>query len=630
MHHFPLAGAISDALNWWVQVWEKAAQIATEFDDNMCEAWMEEIQNLLVFSGLFSAVVTAFAVEAQKLLQPDAGTATVILLTQISAKINNNTTTFVAPDIIPNISPATSKRINALIFTSLILSLGTAFIGIIVLQWIRSFRKYEPMPHQRHLCVRSLRYQGLIFWKIPEIVSFLPIVIQLALIFFFIGLLYFLGSLAPELYLILISGWHNRGDSSFCSVHHSSTNWRQYNFSGLLRQYPSIPAYQSPQSWLFFRLLSAFFPSLNSVQSWTQAQAEITNKVTFANRNHDALPEVDDLHLEGKGDILPKSLLWLFRNTHEMDPFAILFHCFIALQTTQKKVLLDLLFTQEDYDALGGHFDDSSDSTNYLTMLISWADGQAAIELPSSVHLYIMELGARAMQEPSQQQLIPSRSQKWCQNMLDNDYTNTPLGGSESSLNSVPERLIIFAFLVSLHTADEYVFNPLRRPSHKFFVCLLTLELDHGDPQSVNTVDDALRSVGGWLWNRTGIDGCGPDADPLALQSTSTIAGHIIYDMLAALTESTRSVDAGIRIFKRGSCEGILSYLANDPYGRQVWGSSIPTRLLHHDIDHNPWNGGTPPPPQQTIAEGFLNSSFMEFYNLHVLSVSQPSLLIFL
>ncbi|PPQ88024.1 hypothetical protein CVT24_010877, partial [Panaeolus cyanescens] len=245
--------------------WEKAAEMATEFDDNMCKAWMEEIQNLLVFAGLFSSVVTAFAVEAQKLLQPDARTASVMLLTQISAKINNNTV--VAPDIF-NISPKTSQRINALIFTSLVLSLGTAFIGIIVLQWICSYREYEPMPHQRCICARSLHYKGLLVWKIPEIVSVLPVVLQIALAIFFAGLLDLLHSLALVVAIIVGSVIGTiLGFVIFTTVAPSLYMLLAGVLSAVFpkrrdddSEYAPIPAYQSPQSWLLFRLLALLFP----------------------------------------------------------------------------------------------------------------------------------------------------------------------------------------------------------------------------------------------------------------------------------------------------------------------------------------------------------------------------------
>ncbi|KAF8899338.1 hypothetical protein BD779DRAFT_1431892, partial [Infundibulicybe gibba] len=45
---------------------EKAGQ----FDKEFCGGWNSEIDSLLTFAGLFSAVVTAFTVESYKLLQP--------------------------------------------------------------------------------------------------------------------------------------------------------------------------------------------------------------------------------------------------------------------------------------------------------------------------------------------------------------------------------------------------------------------------------------------------------------------------------------------------------------------------------------------------------------------------------
>ncbi|KAF8878733.1 hypothetical protein BD779DRAFT_1400008, partial [Infundibulicybe gibba] len=67
----------------WKKVYEKVGQ----FDKEFCGGWNSEIDALLTFAGLFSAVVTAFTVESYKLLQPDAQDMTNRILMNVSAQL---------------------------------------------------------------------------------------------------------------------------------------------------------------------------------------------------------------------------------------------------------------------------------------------------------------------------------------------------------------------------------------------------------------------------------------------------------------------------------------------------------------------------------------------------------------
>ncbi|KAF9046197.1 hypothetical protein BJ165DRAFT_1322190, partial [Panaeolus papilionaceus] len=173
--------------------WAKVSQIVKDSDEGMCSAWVEEVQNTLLLAGLFSAVVTSFAVESQKLLQPDPAVASVLLLAKISSQLGNNdiASTIATPFQNRN-SSSQSVRINALIYFSLTLSLGTALVGIITLQWIRSYKQTDHRSHKVYLSSRHARYEGLMTWKVPAIISALPLILQASLIIFFIALIDFL------------------------------------------------------------------------------------------------------------------------------------------------------------------------------------------------------------------------------------------------------------------------------------------------------------------------------------------------------------------------------------------------------------------------------------------------------
>ncbi|KAI0323690.1 hypothetical protein GY45DRAFT_1212321, partial [Cubamyces sp. BRFM 1775] len=51
--------------------------------DSSMERWKSELDTLLVYAGLFSAVLTAFNVESYRLLQPDDADAAVFAVREL-------------------------------------------------------------------------------------------------------------------------------------------------------------------------------------------------------------------------------------------------------------------------------------------------------------------------------------------------------------------------------------------------------------------------------------------------------------------------------------------------------------------------------------------------------------------
>jgi len=80
-------------------------------------------------------------------------------------------------------------RINVFWFSSLSLSLTTVLLGTTCMKWLREYRHYDPLTHKGALLLRHMRYDGLIEWKVPVILSLLPTLLEAALVLF-IGLLH--------------------------------------------------------------------------------------------------------------------------------------------------------------------------------------------------------------------------------------------------------------------------------------------------------------------------------------------------------------------------------------------------------------------------------------------------------
>ncbi|PPQ97606.1 hypothetical protein CVT26_002405 [Gymnopilus dilepis] len=176
--------------------WEKLLAPRLEKDNAQCDAWRDEVQNLLIFAGLFSGVLTAFVILSYQGLQPDPNQTVVNLLGRITNQLEkaSNSSSPLIDIASSGGSPAASAiRINIFWFISLVLSLTTALISIISLQWLREHQRYPSVVSSKEkFAILNMRTDGLEAWYVPEIFSALPLLLQIALALFFVGLADFL------------------------------------------------------------------------------------------------------------------------------------------------------------------------------------------------------------------------------------------------------------------------------------------------------------------------------------------------------------------------------------------------------------------------------------------------------
>lgn len=96
-------------------------------------------------------------------------------------------------------------RINSLWFASLVCSLAAASLGMLIKQWLREYLDGQFILPQAGARVRHFRYQGLTRWKVFEVAAVLPLLLQVALGLFFLGLCFFTRSLNETLSMANIS-----------------------------------------------------------------------------------------------------------------------------------------------------------------------------------------------------------------------------------------------------------------------------------------------------------------------------------------------------------------------------------------------------------------------------------------
>ncbi|KAF8985723.1 hypothetical protein BDQ17DRAFT_1289793 [Cyathus striatus] len=235
--------------------WKDCHELVKRYDRALCRGWTEEITNLLILSGLFSAVVTAFAVESYQWLQPNSQDLSYLALLHLSTQLSAGTnSTLQAPFVPPAFHPAEWQvRVNIVWFLSLVLSVTTAMIGILVIQWLREYERGSNLAPKEALALRQMLHEGLKSWHVQKILYALPLLLQTALVLFFVGLLILLWNVNRE--VAGVAGAFLALTLVFIAL---TTIMPTLQFLIPLNEKLRVPQcpYKSLQSWAFFRLIS--------------------------------------------------------------------------------------------------------------------------------------------------------------------------------------------------------------------------------------------------------------------------------------------------------------------------------------------------------------------------------------
>ncbi|PPQ91537.1 hypothetical protein CVT25_008805 [Psilocybe cyanescens] len=187
--------------------WTLLLEPLLKTDKARCDAWRDEVQNLLIFAGLFSAVVTTFIVESYKNLQPNPDDTVISLLSRIATHLESplGSNSSLPSPVQPEFSPdSSSLRVNTLWFISLVLSLTTVLVGTISLQWLREHQSFSELTPREMYAVHHMRYQALISWHVDKIFNTLPLLLQCSLVLFLIGIIDFLHAMTIKNWIVTI------------------------------------------------------------------------------------------------------------------------------------------------------------------------------------------------------------------------------------------------------------------------------------------------------------------------------------------------------------------------------------------------------------------------------------------
>jgi len=136
--------------------------------------------------------MSAFLIELLGRLEPDPmDVIQDVLIYQTHMMRNSSLGPYVPADFSP---PEHIVIVNALFYASLGVMLLAAFIAMLIKSWVREFDRglrAMSVPEQRAK-TREFRYLGMERWKLREMVGILPLLIQISILLFAIGLVLFL------------------------------------------------------------------------------------------------------------------------------------------------------------------------------------------------------------------------------------------------------------------------------------------------------------------------------------------------------------------------------------------------------------------------------------------------------
>lgn len=148
------------------------------------------ILTVFIKTGLFSAAITAFCIESIQALSQSSADTTNTFLLAISQQLANSSAPIASLSMVEGFTASVHDvRINVLYFTSLALALSVSSVCILGKQWIREYQKDVSVHPRDAVRIRQARFDSLEAWKVPQIMAGLPVVLLVALILFFSGLL---------------------------------------------------------------------------------------------------------------------------------------------------------------------------------------------------------------------------------------------------------------------------------------------------------------------------------------------------------------------------------------------------------------------------------------------------------
>ncbi|KAF8907479.1 hypothetical protein CPB85DRAFT_1160559, partial [Mucidula mucida] len=146
-----------------------------------------------------------------------------------------------------------ARHVNALWFSSLSLALTAALVGILCKQCVRLYPLTNNLDSLKAFSIRQMRREGLASYGVPATIASISIFLEIAVVLFFVGLVYFTWNLDKLVGIpVLII-------ASFVGIFLIATTiapFIQYIYVTLRRSFDPMPSqcpWKYPQSWLLIK-----------------------------------------------------------------------------------------------------------------------------------------------------------------------------------------------------------------------------------------------------------------------------------------------------------------------------------------------------------------------------------------
>ena len=306
-----------------------------KYDKEMCDAWNGELDTILTFvciicypafmtmltvfakTGLFSAAITAFCIESFQALSQNSVDSTNIFLLVISQQLANSSAPVASMSMVEDFTAKASDiQINVLYFISLALALSVSSVCILGKQWIREYQKDVSVSACDAVRVRQARFDSLEAWKVPQIMAALPVVLLVALMLFFSGLLIQLWNVSDPTTAAAVTFV-----VSLTAILVIVTTVVPACISMQPRR-SSFAPFRSPQAWLFFiifRRLQRWYENLFDQYMWGRYPRILSSWSQF---DLDFLEIESETWFEHSASSVHRALRWVvevLRDSREME-----------------------------------------------------------------------------------------------------------------------------------------------------------------------------------------------------------------------------------------------------------------------------------------------------------------------
>ncbi|KAI0267901.1 hypothetical protein BGY98DRAFT_902816, partial [Russula aff. rugulosa BPL654] len=181
----------------------------------MVERWKSTTDGILVFTGLFCAVVAVLlglsVPNIQRNPQDTSSFYLAHIYQQLAAQSNGSEPPIplgLTNPIEPFIPPTSAVWATGLWFLSLVISLTCALAALLLQQWARRYLQvaYEhPTPHKRAR-IRAFYKYGVNDLRVPLNIEVVPVMLHMSLFLFFVGLSVYLFGVHRTIFKV-VTAW---------------------------------------------------------------------------------------------------------------------------------------------------------------------------------------------------------------------------------------------------------------------------------------------------------------------------------------------------------------------------------------------------------------------------------------